>query len=139
MRDRNVFMLESLEILNVFNTLTLKQIFWKIKTFSKKLEYRFLVQSTKIESAIFPHKTSLSEVSVKTNSIGSAQWNGVLPGTTLFFCKICVSLRISYKELIWCTNYPNFHIHTFRKRWSFIWESFFTVGILNTSWIMYRK
>ena len=24
------------------------------------------------------------------------------------------------KELIWCTNYLNVHIHIFRKRWSFI-------------------
>ena len=33
-----------------FNTLTLKQIFWKTKKpFFKKLEYRFLVESTNIE------------------------------------------------------------------------------------------
>ena len=33
---------ESVKILNVFNTLTLKQIFWKTKTIFKKLEYVFL-------------------------------------------------------------------------------------------------
>ena len=44
--DRYVFMWQSLGILNVFTTLTLKQIFWKTKTFLKKLQYRFLVQST---------------------------------------------------------------------------------------------
>ena len=32
----------------VFNTLTLKQIFWKTETFFKKLDHRFLVQNTKI-------------------------------------------------------------------------------------------
>ena len=55
-------------ILNVFNTSTLKQIFWKTKIFSKKLEYRFSAESTKIENASFPYKTALSEANVKTNS-----------------------------------------------------------------------
>ena len=50
------------KILNVFNTLTLKQILWKTKTFSKKLEYPFLVENTKIE---YTYKTSISEASVK--------------------------------------------------------------------------
>ena len=33
--------------------------------------------------------------------------NGVLSVTTLFFWQFCFSLRNSYKELIWFTNYPN--------------------------------
>ena len=37
LRDRHVFMGQSIEILNVFNTLTLEQIFLKTKTFLKKL------------------------------------------------------------------------------------------------------
>ena len=36
----------------------------------QKLEYRFLVESTKIESTIFPYKTALSEANVKINRIG---------------------------------------------------------------------
>ena len=64
-----------LEILSVFNTSTLQQIFRKTKTFSKKLECCFLVESTKIESATFPYKTSLSEANVKTNRIGSTKWS----------------------------------------------------------------
>ena len=32
--------------------------------------------------------------------------------------------------MIWCTNEPNNHIYTFGKRWSFIWQCFFPVGIL---------
>ena len=52
-------MLQSVEILNVFNTLSLIQIFWKTKTFIKKLEYRFLVETTKIENISFPFKTAL--------------------------------------------------------------------------------
>ena len=55
------------------NTLTLKQIFWKMKTFLKKLEHRFLVKSTKIEHA-FPYKTAISKANVKKNRIVSSKW-----------------------------------------------------------------
>ena len=50
-------------------TLTLKQIFWKTKTFFKKLEYSFLVKSTKIEN--ISDKTAKSEANVKTNRMVS--------------------------------------------------------------------
>ena len=75
LRGRHVFMWQSVKILNVFNTLTLKQIFWKTKTFFKKLEYRFLVESTKIENASFPYKTAISEANVKTNKIVTIKWH----------------------------------------------------------------
>ena len=65
---------QSVEILNVFNTLTLKQIFWKTKTFFKKLEYCLLVENTKIENASFPLKTAISEVNVMTNRMVSTNW-----------------------------------------------------------------
>ena len=74
LRDRHVFMWQSVEILNVFNTLTLKQIFWKTKTFFKKLGYRFLVESTKIENTSFLYKTVISEANVKTNRMMSTKW-----------------------------------------------------------------
>ena len=45
------------------------------KTFFKKLEYCFLVESTKIENASFPYKTAMSETNVKTNRMGSTKWN----------------------------------------------------------------
>ena len=48
--------------------------FLKNETFFKNLEYRFLVESTAIENATFPYKTSLSEANVKTNRIGSTLW-----------------------------------------------------------------
>ena len=54
-----------MEILNDFNTLTLKQIFCKTNTFFKKLEYRLLDESTKIENASFPYKTAISEANFK--------------------------------------------------------------------------
>ena len=40
----------------------------------KKLEYRFLVESTKIDNASFRYKTSISEATVKTNRIVSTKW-----------------------------------------------------------------
>ena len=39
--------------------------------FFRKLEYRFLLESTTIGNATFPYKTTLLETNVKTNSIGS--------------------------------------------------------------------
>ena len=53
-----------MKVLNVFNTLTLIQIFWKTKTFFKKPEYRVLVETTTTESTSFPFKTALSEANV---------------------------------------------------------------------------
>ena len=43
------------------------RFFWKTKTFFKKLENQFLVESSKTENASFPYKTAISEASVKTN------------------------------------------------------------------------
>ena len=62
-----------------FSASTLKQIFWKKKTFFKKLEYDFLVESIKIESASFPYETVISEanvinVIVKTNKMVTTKW-----------------------------------------------------------------
>ena len=45
-----------------------------MKTFSKKLEYRFLVESTKIENTSFQFKAVISEANVKTNKMVSTEW-----------------------------------------------------------------
>ena len=63
-------MSQSLDILNVFNTITLRQIFWKTETVFKKLEYRILVESTNIENAIFPYKTPVPEA----YRVGGTKW-----------------------------------------------------------------
>ena len=55
----------ALEILKIFDTLTLKQIFWQTKTSFKKLD-RFSVGSTKIENAAFPCKTALPEADINS-------------------------------------------------------------------------
>ena len=56
------------------NTLYLKQIFQKTKNFIKKLEYRFLVETTNIGNASFPYKTVISDASVKTNKMVTTKW-----------------------------------------------------------------
>ena len=133
LRDRHVLMWQSVDILNVFNTSILKLIFWKTKTFFKKLENCFLVENTKIESTSFPYKTAISQANVKTNRMVNTKWTyhkeRSFPSNYIFW-KFCFSFRTSYKELIWCTNDPNANIRTFCKRWSFIWRSFFPVSIL---------
>ena len=45
-----------------------------MKTFSKKLECRFLVETTEIENKSFPFKTALSETNVKTNRMATTKW-----------------------------------------------------------------
>ena len=125
-------MWQSLKTLNVFNTLFLKQIFWKAKAFSKKLVHRFLVESTKIENVqpmLRQIKWWLQNEPIKKN--------GVLPVTTLFFWKICFSLRTSCKELVCCIKNPNAHICTFCKPWSFIWQYFFAVSNYKTIFEMF--
>ena len=45
-----------------------------MKAFFKKLVYRFLVETTKIESTSFPLKNALSEASIKTNRMATTKW-----------------------------------------------------------------
>ena len=51
----------------------------------------------------------------------------------LFLLKIlfhCKNLSERADLMIGCTNYPNVQIHSFRKRFSFIWGCFFHMSIL---------
>ena len=45
-----------------------------MKTFFKKLGYRFLVETTKTENTSFLFKTALSEANVKANRIATTKW-----------------------------------------------------------------
>ena len=74
LRDRHVFMWQSVKVLNIFNILTLIQVFWKTKTFFKKLEYRFLVETTKTENTSISFETALSETNVRTNKMTTTKW-----------------------------------------------------------------
>ena len=72
----------------------------KRKPFFKKLEYRFLVESGKIENATFQYKTALSilrqtEWVVQNGPIAK---NGILPVTIYFFRKNFFSLRTRIKS-----------------------------------------
>ena len=121
---RYVFMWQSLKISSAFNTLTLKKIFRKTKTFFKKLENRFLVEKTKTENATLILNKATKQKSVLRQIEWGVQYrsiikSGILPVSISYFWNFYFSERTSYKELIWCTNYANVHIHTFRKRLSF--------------------
>ena len=99
------------------------------------MDYRVLVESTKIENASFLYKTAISEANVKTNRTVSTKWTYHKEGSFtsnyfIFFWKYCFRLRTFSKELTWCTNHLNAHIRTFCKRWSFIWRYFFPVRSL---------
>ena len=67
-------MWQSVKVSNVFKTITLKQTFWKTKTFFQKLEFNFLVESTKIENTSFSFKSALSGANVKTNRMTITKW-----------------------------------------------------------------
>ena len=100
-----------------------------MKTFFKKLEDRFLVESSKSENASFPYKTNVSEDNVKTNTMVSRKWayhkERSFASNYFIFFRFWFTLRTSWEELICCTNNPNAHICTFCKRWSFIGRCFF--------------
>ena len=66
-------MWQSLWILNVFNTLTLKQVFWKPKIFLKELEYRYFSSeyyewNRNISIQNCPAKSKMA------NRMGSTKW-----------------------------------------------------------------
>ena len=78
-----------------FQYFNFELIFWKTKTFFKKLKYIFLVGTTKIENTSFPFKTALSEANVKTNRMATKKW-------------------IYYKEWSFASNYFIFFENVFQ-------------------------
>ena len=82
---------------------TLNLIFSKTQILFKKLEYRFLVESTKIENSTFSYKTVMSEANVKADRIGSTKWHKKrgFASNYFIFSKILFQFKNSYKELIW--------------------------------------
>ena len=123
-------MWQSVEILTVLNTLTLQQIFCITKIFYKKLEYGFLLKVLRLKTHHFPYKTSMSEINVQTNRMGSTNGpitkNVLLSVTILIFRKFCFSLITSYKRVDLMYQHLNaiFILSYFRKRWSLNGEYF---------------
>ena len=74
--------------------LTLKQNFWKTESFLKKLEYRFLFESTKIENASFSYKTTPSEVNVKINRMVSRKWTKQHKTTSYYFIVLKILFQV---------------------------------------------
>ena len=126
-------MQQSMKIWNVFNTLTLKQIFCFSKNWSTVFWLKVLRLKTHHFHIKLPYQKPILRQIEWWLQNGPITKNGVFPVTNLFFSKCWFSLRTSYKELICCTDKPNAHICTFCKRWSFIWRCFFPVSILKTS------
>ena len=56
-----------------FQYFNFKTNFLENENFFEKLEYRFLVETTKIENVSFPFKTGLSEANVKTNRMATTK------------------------------------------------------------------
>ena len=127
-------MWQLVEILNLFNTLTLKQIFWKMKTFFKKLEYRFLIESPKLETHHFHTKLPKQKPMIRQIEWwvqnGHITKNGVLPVTILFFGNFVLFQEplITRVDLLYLRiNCPYSY---FSKSWSFIWRCFFLVRVV---------
>ena len=115
------FTWQSVEILNVLNILALKQVFWKMKNFFKRLEYLFLVEGTTTECAKLPFKATLSKWSYHKNRI--------LLLTALLFFKFNsnLTLMISWFNLLIT------QISTFKLFVSKIWGCVSPVSILKSS------
>ena len=83
----------------------------------KKLEYRILIESTKIENVTFSYETALSEANVKTNRMGVQNGlikkNGVLSVTTLSFLKFCFSLKLTSSIFLYFTKRKHFNFFPF--------------------------
>ena len=95
LRDRHGFYVAIVKILNVFNTLALKKIFWKTKIFFEKLECVFLVESTTIENA--PCKSAMPEANVNTNRMVTIKWTWVNHKELSFASNYFIFLKILFQ------------------------------------------
>ena len=124
--DQIIFMRHwniSLENLNIFITLPLKQGFWKTKTFFKKREHCLIVERTTIENAIFHTKLSCQKPVSRQVEWGVQKWTyhkeRSFDTNYLIFLKIQFRYKNLLSYLIRSTNHPNVRIHVFLKRYEF--------------------
>ena len=69
-KDPQFFFVTISESFKTFSILHL----WNKFSGKRKLEYRFLVETAKIENTSFLFKTALSEANVKTNRMATTKW-----------------------------------------------------------------
>ena len=95
-----MFLSESQWKFGTFSILTLKQILWKTKTFFKKLKYCFLLETTKIENALFSYKSAISEANVKTNRMVGRKWTYHKEKSFASYCFILLKILFQLKNLL---------------------------------------
>ena len=125
------FMCQSLEILNVFNILALKQVFRKTKTFVKKLEYRFSAERTKIENRTFPYKNCPVRTQCQENRMGSAKWTyhkeQSFTSDYFIFLKILFQFNNLLTKIGLTHQLPKFSYSYFSKELEFYLKSAFSL------------
>ena len=73
------------------------------------MEYRLLVESAKIENALFSYKTAISEANIKTNTMVSEKWTyhkelsfasnySILPKILFQFKNLLQSVDLMYQQ-----------------------------------------
>ena len=105
-----------------------------MQTLFKKLEHRFLVESTKIDNITFPYKTALSEANVKTNRMGSTKLTyhkeRSFPSNHFPFSIILFQFRnLVYRIDLMCQP-PKCPYSYFSKALEFYFRVFFPASIL---------
>ena len=95
-----MFLSESQWKFGTFSILTLKQILWKTKTFFKKLKYCFLLETTKIENALFSYKSAISEANVKTNRMVGRKWTYHKEKSFASYCFILLKILFQFKNVL---------------------------------------
>ena len=93
LRDRHVFMWESVKVSNLFSTITLKQLSWKTKTFFEKTEVPFFSWNH-FHSKLLCQKPMFRQIEWQLQN-GPITKSWVLPVTTSFLWKICSSFITS--------------------------------------------
>ena len=89
-------MWRSVKILNIY--FNFETDFLENQNFFKKLECRFVVESTKIEKAPFPYKTAISEASVKTNRMVTTNYHRERSFASNYF--IYLKVLFQFKNLL---------------------------------------
>ena len=102
-----------------------------MQTLFKKLEYCFLVESTKTDSITFPYKTGLSEANVKANRMGSTKLTfhkeQSFPCNNFSFSKILFQFRNLVYRVDLINQTPRCLYSYFSKALEFHFRLFFSL------------